>query len=83
VPATETPKRGVVAGAIAFAAHVVVFLIALAGGGAILFGGETLLAIASLVVATVLFRRDGRYTGVGIMAGWLVGLLVLALVLFA
>jgi hypothetical protein len=95
-PATETPKRGAIAGAIALGAHVVIFLAAfLAGrltsagnGGGMqdlaavsgtLFGGETLLAIACLVVASILFRRDLRYTGVGIMAGWFAGLIVLAI----
>jgi hypothetical protein len=86
----------VIAGAIALAAHVVIFLTAflsgrlttpsngggmedLAAAAGILFGGETLLAIACLVVATILFRRDLRYTGVGIMAGWFAGLIVLAI----
>jgi hypothetical protein len=82
-PATETPKRGVIAGAIALAGHVVVFLLALVGGSSVLFGGEVLLTIACLAVGAILFRRDWRYTGVGIMAGWFVGLLVLAILSFA
>ena len=85
-----------IAGAIALAAHVVIFLAAflagrltspgngggmrdLAAAAGTLFGGEILLAIASLVTATVLFRRDWRYTGVGIMVGWFVGLIVLVI----
>jgi hypothetical protein len=82
-PATETPKRGIIAGAIALAGHVVVFLLALVGGSSVLFGGEVLLTIACLAVSAILFRRDWRYTGVGIMGGWFVGLLVLAVLSFA
>jgi hypothetical protein len=83
-PATETPKRGVIAGAIVLAGQVVVYLLALVGGSTFLFGGEVLLTIACLVVSAILFRRDWRYTGVGIMAGWFVGLLlVLAALSFA
>lgn len=96
VPATDTPKRGAIAGGYALGAHVVIFLAAflagrlttpsngggmqdLAAAAGVLFGGEALLATTSLVVATILFRRDLRYTGVGIMAGWLAGLIVLAI----
>jgi hypothetical protein len=85
----------VAAGAIAFGAHVLVILAAVlasrivkpSGGGfqdlaafAVTFlGGEMLLALASLIVGAVLFKRGWRRTGVGLMAGWLVGMVLVVL----
>ncbi len=42
-------------------------------------GGELLLALACLIVGAVLFKRGWRRTGVGVMGGWLVGMLAVVL----
>jgi hypothetical protein len=97
-PATETPKRGVIAAAIALGAHAVVVLAAfLAGrlvnaedGGGMqdlaavvmtLLGGEIITGLACLVVSALEFRRGRRYTGLALMGGWLLGLLVVVVLL--
>ncbi len=41
------------------------------------FGLELLLGLACLVAGAVMFRRDRKYTGLGLVGGWLVGLLIL------
>lgn len=47
-----------------------------------LLGGEILIGLACVIISAVQFRRGLRYTGVGLMGGWLVGLLVLMVLLF-
>ena len=94
-PAADTTKQGVVAGAIAFGCHLVVLgaavlasrLVEPSGGGfqdlaafvVTFFGGELLLALASLIVGTVLFKRGRQRTGVGLMGGWLAGMVVVVM----
>jgi hypothetical protein len=48
----------------------------LAWAAAIFFGGEALLGIACLVTSAVLYRRGWRYTGLGLMGGWIAGFLL-------
>jgi hypothetical protein len=43
-------------------------------------GGEILVGLAVIVVSAILFRRGWRYTGVGLMGGWIGGWLLLLLV---
>ncbi|MBX6749550.1 MAG: hypothetical protein IRY85_07710 [Micromonosporaceae bacterium] len=90
-PATETPKRGVAAGAIALGAHALVVLAAFVavrivgpvseGFGDIaaailtLFGGEIVVTLACVIVGALVFRRGRQYTALGLMAGWLIGFL--------
>jgi hypothetical protein len=95
-PAADTPARGILAGAIAFGGHVLVFLAAFlagrlvkpSGGGGMedlaavvvtLLGGELLLALTCLIAGAVLFRRGWRRTGVGLMGGWLVGMVIVVM----
>ena len=40
-------------------------------------GLEVLLGLACLIVGAVMFRRNRKYTGLGLVGGWLVGLLLL------
>jgi hypothetical protein len=40
-------------------------------------GLEILIGVGCLVVGAVMFRRGRKYTGVGLLGGWLVGLLIL------
>jgi hypothetical protein len=92
-PSTETPKRGLVAAAVAVAAHVVVVLVTILVGqvvdpspgggtedlGAVVttfFGGEILLGLACVIASMVMFRRGLRYTGVGLMGGFVLGLIL-------
>jgi hypothetical protein len=98
-PATDTPKRGLIAAAIALGSHVVVILVGLLaarlvrpsnGGGmedlaaavVTVLGGEILTGLACLIVSAVQFRRGWRYTGLGLMGGWIVGLVAVALLAF-
>jgi hypothetical protein len=90
-PATETPKRGVVAGAIVLGAHALVvlagFLAArIAGPGSeglrdvaalilTIFGGEIVVTLSCVIIGAVLYRRGRQYTALGVMIGWLVGFL--------
>ena len=37
-------------------------------------GGEILVGLGCVIASMVLFRRGRRYTGVGLMGGWIVGL---------
>jgi hypothetical protein len=44
-------------------------------------GVEILVGLACLITGAILFRRDRRYTGLGLIGGWLLGLVfVVALV---
>ena len=97
-PATETPQRGVVAGAIALGAHAVVLLasflaVRIAGPGSegfrdiaagllTLFGGEIVVTLACVIISALVYRRGRQYTALGLMIGWLVGFLGLMVWLF-
>jgi hypothetical protein len=87
-PGTEAPKRGVIAAAIALAAHVLVVLAAFVAARVVgpgegmqdlaavvgtLLGGEILVALTCVIVSAVQFRRGWRYTAIGLMSGWLAG----------
>ncbi len=95
-PATETPRRGGIAAAIAVGAHAVVLLATFiagkvvqpSGGGGMedlaavtmtFFGGEMLVGLGAIITSMVLFRRGWRYTGLGLMAGWIGGLALILL----
>lgn len=96
-PVTDAPKRGVIAGVIAFAAHLVVVLVALVAARVVgpgegfqdlatalmvIFGGEIVVTLACVVISAVQYRRGLRHTPVGLMAGWLVGILAVMALLF-
>lgn len=96
-PVTETPKRGGIAAAIALAAHALVILAGfvaprvvgpsegfqdLAAVVLAVFGGEIIVTLACVIVSAVLFRRGQRYTGLGLMAGWFVGIIIVMALLF-
>lgn len=97
-PSTDTPKRGVIAAAIALGAHAIIVLAGFlaarivspsAGGGmedvaaaaVTVLGGEALTGLAALIVSALLFRRGARYTGLGLMGGWVVGLVAVMVLL--
>ncbi len=42
-------------------------------------GGEALVGLAAVIASMVLFRRGARYTGLGILAGWIGGLALIVL----
>ena len=42
-------------------------------------GSQVVLGLACLVVSTILFRKGRRYTGLGLIGGWLVGLFVVVI----
>jgi len=42
-------------------------------------GGEAVVGLAAVIASMVLFRRGARYTGLGILGGWLGGLALLVL----
>ena len=48
-----------------------------------LLGGEILIGLTCVIVSALQFRRGWRYTGIGLMGGWLVGLLAVMVRLFA
>jgi hypothetical protein len=97
-PSTETPKRGVIAAAIALAAHALVVLggfvaaqiVSPSGGGmqdlaaaaVTVVGGEIVVTLGCVIVSAVQFRRGWRYTGVGLMGGWLVGFLAILMLVY-
>jgi hypothetical protein len=39
-------------------------------------GSQVVLGLACLIVSAVLFRKGRRYTGLGLIGGWLAGLLI-------
>jgi hypothetical protein len=79
--AAETPKRAAIAAAVALGAHVVILLAtSITGSAATFLGGEALIGLAAVVVSALQFRRGWRYTGVGLMGGWLAGLFLIVLV---
>jgi len=39
-------------------------------------GSQVLLGLTCLIVSAILFRRGRRFTGLGLIGGWLVGLLI-------
>jgi hypothetical protein len=45
-----------------------------------LLGGEIVIGLAATVVSAILFRRGWRYTGLGLMGGWIGGLALLLVV---
>jgi hypothetical protein len=97
-PATETPKRGVVAAAIALGAHALVVLagflaIRIVGPGSegfqdiaamvlTIFGGEIVVTLACVIVGAIQYRRGRQYTALGLMAGWLIGFIGVMALLF-
>lgn len=86
---TDTPKRGVIAAAIALGAHALVVLagflaaqmVDASGGGfqdiaaavATVLAGEIITGLACVIVSAVQYRRGQRYTGLGLMGGWIAG----------
>jgi hypothetical protein len=93
-PTAEKPVRGLVAAGIALAAHGLIFLIAyligqtadsgdgfqdLAAVAATIFLGEAIVGLAALIGGALVFRRGRRFTGLGLVGGWLLGLLVLGI----
>jgi len=80
-PSTDTPKRGLKAAAIVVAAHVVVVLVAVLTDRAIVFLSlEALLGIAAVGTSMALYRKEMRYTGIGLMGGFVGGLVLVALI---
>ncbi len=59
---------------------MVLLVATISGSGAAFFGGEALVGLAAVVVSSIQFRRGWRYTGVGLMGGWIAGLLIVALI---
>ena len=45
-------------------------------------GGEVLTGLACVIASALLYRRGWRYTGLGLMGGWIVGLVIVGLLLF-
>lgn len=98
-PAAEAPKRGVLAAATAVGAHAVVVLagflaVRIAGPGSegfrdiaamlvTIFGGEIVVTLACVIVSALQYRRGRQYTGLGLMAGWLIGFVAVMALLFA
>jgi hypothetical protein len=96
-PATEAPKRGVIAAAIALGAHAVVVLASFvaarvvtpSGGGlqdvaaavVTILGGEIVIGLACVIIGALQYRRGLRYTGLGLVGGWVVGFLAVMVLL--
>jgi hypothetical protein len=52
----------------------------LAAAAMTFLGGEILVGLGCLITSAMLFRRGWRYTGVGLMGGWIGGLVLVMLV---
>jgi hypothetical protein len=53
----------------------------LAAIGLIVVGGEALLGIVCLLTGALMFRRDERERGLGLVAGWLAGLAIVVIII--
>jgi hypothetical protein len=42
-------------------------------------GSQVVLGLTCLIVSAILFRRGRRFTGLGLIGGWLVGLLIVVI----
>jgi hypothetical protein len=74
--ASETSQRGLRAAGITVAANIVLLILGLTAGPGPFLLGQALLGLATVVTSMVQYRRGWRYTGLGLLGGWLGGLLV-------
>ena len=80
-PATETPQRALKSAGIAAIVNIVVLIVGFVVGRELFLLGEALLGLAIVVTAMVQYRRGLRYTGVGLLGGWIAGMLLAAVIL--
>jgi hypothetical protein len=80
-PATETPQRALKVAGAAVVANIVVMILGLVVGGGLFLLAEALLGLVVVVTSMVQYRRGSRYTGVGLLGGWIGGMLIAAVVL--
>jgi hypothetical protein len=62
--------------AVAAAVNVVILLLGLLTSRSVFWLGLMIAGVVAVVTAMLRYRRGQRYTGVGLLGGWLAGLLL-------